>query len=218
MSTNMTNQTNHETVIVQYDAPTHTPTPTPTPTQERAHSLLQTRAVHERRDCMEGLRICVILSNWILGMSLIVGLGTFLTGCNSTLYPMGCPLYTATLGTVANTTILANCDRSSCRFNALIDWTVCTEQVEGRQENTREWAQFMLDAYPTGHRERVWLPKPGLGVLNGCFSEGTFKRVSSELPIVGILFFVLTGILCMCMCTMLNIRRKLEQEDRRVGI
>ena len=163
------------------------------------------------RECC-GFTVCWM---FITGMIAIVGLGTFLTGCNSIFYPLGCPLYTSTVGTVVNTTSSRNCDIDSCRHTVLIDWSVCTEQVDGGKNSDMEWADFTMNSYPTGHQEKVWLPKPNMGVIGGCFSENFNRSVSRDLPIVGIIFLTLTGALVFCVCILMYFVRKCEQKDQQ---
>ena len=152
---------------------------------------------------------------FITGMIAIVGLGMFLTGCNSIFYPLGCPLYTSTVGTVVNTTSSRNCDINSCRHTVLIDWSVCTEQVDGGRDIDTEWADFTMNSYPTGHQEKVWLPKPNVGVVGGCFSENFNRSVSRAQPIAGIVLFTLTGALVLWVCILMYFVRKCEQKDQQ---
>ena len=69
----------------------------------------------------------------------------------------------------------------------------------------------MLITYLPGHKQLVWLSKPGLGY--DCFSEGSERYVSHDLPIEGIFFLTLAGIFLL-LTAVLTVRKN----ELRTGV
>lgn len=120
---------------------------------------------------------------------------------------MGCPQYVAADGTVAGTTPRAEQYGSQSHYVVLVDWTVCTETIRGQDS---DWVTATMKEYPVGRQGLVWLPKPGWGVLGGCFSEREATRTDAFIEFgVGIVFLTLTlQIVAILSCNFFLCRRR----------
>jgi hypothetical protein len=128
---------------------------------------------------------------------IIIGLTTLTIGCNSTLYPLGCPHYTTALGTVKNVTSVLGINRVEYRstYTLKFDWSFCVESLEGRD---RDWMNSMIAQYPLGYQSQLLIPREGYYDVDGCVSnidDIKVKRITLDLPITGIVFMLLSGIL-----------------------
>lgn len=115
-------------------------------------------------------------------MAVAAGLALILNSCNSTLWPMGCPLYTSATGTVMNVTTEVFPSSTKLKYAVSIDWSVCTQKIgEG---DSPEWAQAIVKRYPVGRQEQVWIPKPHT-VLNTCFTDSDARNSDRQFGLFG---------------------------------
>ena len=135
---------------------------------------------------------------------LIIGLPTFLVGCNATNYKFGCVAYSVVDAHVQKSwidiEICQNCynDGTMCDdyicYGAFVDWNVCTEKI-GTWWN-KDNAEAKAALYRPGDQYTVWITKAKPVT---CTSDGSSVMVA--LPIVGITFFTLTGFFLILACT-----------------
>lgn len=147
---------------------------------------------------------------WVPVVTVAASLALILTACNSTLWPMGCPQYVAADGTVIATTPRAEQYGSQSHYAVLVDWTVCTETIRGQDS---DWVTATMEEYPMGRQGLVWLPKPGWGVLGGCFSEREATRTDAFIGFgVGIVFLTLTFlVVAIISCDFFLCRRRVKR-------
>ena len=141
---------------------------------------------------------------------LIIGLPTYLVGCNETLYPGGCVAYTVKEGVVRSTST----DEETCQecttiytgetstvvcipytcYGAFVQWDLCEEKL-GTWSSSSD-AQNAADIYHCGTRKTVWVTKDDPAM---CTSDSA--QVTTALPIVGITFLVLMGVFALAAVT-----------------
>lgn len=173
--------------------------------ESERESERETERETERMTAKAGV-VCVCV---LTVLFLILGIVLLCSGCNETLYPLGCPMFTTVVGTVLATTVaLTSCGSGTqtC-YTVYINWSVCTEKVRGFD---RDWMSSMLNTYSPGHQETLWLSKHG--VKNECFSNPTKNHadVAELIPGFGIIFLILSGILLVCtvLCITAHCTRK----------
>lgn len=152
---------------------------------------------------------CLIF--WIivaLIISLVIGLPTFLMGCNSEYYKYGCVGYERVNGVVANSytqQMICNrcyksgntqiCTSYTC-YGAYVDWSVCVEQL-GHWSDEKD-AESTANRYYKGLQMTVWVEKSG---TKECTSNS--EKVSTDLPITGIVFLSISGAIALTLIIVL---------------
>ena len=126
---------------------------------------------------------CCLSAGIILSaMAVAAGLALILNSCNSTLWPMGCPLYTSAVGTVMNVTMDVFPSSTKLKYEVSIDWSVCTQKIgEG---DSPEWMLAVAKRYPVGRQEQMWIPKPHT-VLNTCFTDSDARNSDRQFELFG---------------------------------
>lgn len=128
----------------------------------------------------------------------IIGLPTYLMGCNDSVYPAGCVGYYVGTGTVAGTDIkqtvcsycyqagaVTVCNSYPC-YEAYVRYDVCANMLG--TWSIRSDAQHELNKYSIGTKETVFREKSKPSVCTN-----NVKRVTVDLPITGVVFLTLTG-------------------------
>jgi hypothetical protein len=133
------------------------------------------------------------------GIFLMIGLPTYLMGCNDSLYPAGCVGYKVDTGIVQSTSIDARtcqtcysdgnggqwCSYYEC-YGFTVYYDVCTEVHETYDKQSD--AEVAARSYIHGLKETVFRQKAD---LNSCTNNS--QQVTVNLPITGVTFLVLSG-------------------------
>ena len=156
-----------------------------------------------------------------LVISLLIGLPTFLMGCNSEYYKYGCAGFNRMNGVVVKSnTQEMTCDAcyssgdsqictSYTCYGAFVDWSVCVERL-GTWSNEAD-AISTANKYYKGLEMTVWVEK---AKADECTSNS--EKVSKSLPITGIVFLSISGALALALIIVLIVGSLIRES--RIGI
>jgi hypothetical protein len=142
--------------------------------------------------CNIGLFIPTIISI----VFLIIGLPTYLMGCNDTLYPLGCVGYFKSVGIVQSTYVSQSicqkcvlvgknnvCTAYTC-YNAIIQFDVCKYDIGSYTSQSD--AKSAVSYYQVGNKYILYRLK---STPDQCSTNS--KMVTTDLPITGVFFLTL---------------------------
>jgi hypothetical protein len=138
---------------------------------------------------------------------IIIALPTYLLGCDPTLMPL-CPAYRTTTGYItafANYDAGGNSDACSKDFYfgyaqiQLPDQSTCRLYViPAKCDGDSATAQAQQQYKTTGQNMTVYIPKASDPYYpSRCYQRGFYTK---DMAIVGITFFVLSAVCCLCLC------------------